>query len=157
MNNEKQIFTRCIAILLLCGIVAVSGYGLYRCITDIDKPVIAETDNLDNSFEKDGQKYYIRNDGIYDERGNLTVGIVEDDENIRMNEQRRPTLDDILGTEKESYYDSGMFGLSKEEMQRLYILYVISTMMSDRTIEVSRWVTSGDWSHDNDGMTIRIP
>ena len=46
MNNGKQIVTRCIAILMLCGIVLLSGYGLYRCIADFDKPVVAESNGI---------------------------------------------------------------------------------------------------------------
>lgn len=157
MNNGKKNVTRCIAILMLCEIVLLSGYGLYRCITDIDKPMIAESDSIDNSFEMDGQKFFVRLDGIYDEHGNLTFGIHEDDENIRMNEQSRPSLDEIFGAEKENYDDFCIFGLSKKEMQRLYILSVINSITSGRTIEVSRWVTSGDLSNDYDEMTITIP
>lgn len=157
MTNGNQIFTRCIAILMLCGIVLLGGYGLYRCIADIDKPVIVESDCIDNSFELDGHKLYVRHDGIYDEHGNLTIGIVEDNESTSQNEQRYPSLNEILGVEEEYYNDYSIFGLSKEEMQKLYIHSVINSMTSGRTIEVSRWVTSGDWSHDNDDMTITIP
>lgn len=161
MNNGKQIVTRCIAILMLCGIVLLSGYGLYRCIADIDKPVVAESNSIDNSFELDGQKFFVRHDGIYDEFGNLTVGIVEEDENISGNTQYSPSLRDILYEafegEREYTNDYSIFGCGKEDIQRLYIQSVINSMTSGRTIEVSRWVTSGDWSHDDDEMIITIP
>ena len=171
MNNGKQIVTRCIAILMLCGIVFLSGYGLYQCIADFDKPVVAESnsidnsfeisDSIDNSFELDGQKFFVRHDGIYDEFGNLTIGIVEEDENISRNTQYSSSLRDILYEafegEREYTGDFSIFGCGKEDIQRLYIQSVINSMTFGRTIEVSRWVTSGDWSHDNDEMIITIP
>ena len=46
---------------------------------------------------------------------------------------------------------------SKEEAQRLYIQSVLNSMASGKTIEVSGWVTSGDWSNDDEEMTITIP
>ena len=161
MNNGKRIVTRCIAILMLCAMVFLSGYGLYRCIADSDNPVVAESDCKDNLFEMDGQKFLVRHDEIYDEYGNLSVGIVEDDDNKRGNTQYSPSLIDILYEafegKREYNNDYSIFGCEKEDIQRLYIQYVINSMTSGRTIEVSRWVTSGDWSRDNDEMTIIIP
>lgn len=161
MNNENQIVLRCIAILLLCGIVFLGSYGLCRCIAVIDEPVVAESDSIDRSFEMDGQKFFVRHDGIYDEYGNLDVPIVEGDENISGNAQYPPLLKEILYEafegEREYTDDYSIFGYGKEGIQRLYILSVINSMTSGRTIVVSRWVTSGDWSHDNEEMTITIP
>ena len=50
-----------------------------------------------------------------------------------------------------------IFGCSKEEVQKLYIQSVIESMASGKTVEVSRWVTSGDWNNDDEEMTITIP
>ena len=58
---------------------------------------------------------------------------------------------------KEGFEDYSIFGCSKEEAQRLYIQSVINSMTSGKKVEVSRWVTSGDWNHDDDEMTITIP
>lgn len=161
MNNGNQIVLRCIAILLLCGIVFLGGYGLYRFIAVIDDPVVAESDSIDCSFEMDGQKYFVRCDGIYDEYGNLDVPIVEDDENISGNSQYPLLLNEVLYEafegEREYTGDYSIFGYGKEDIQRLYFKSVINSMTSGRTIVVSRWVTSGDWSYDNEEMTITIP
>ena len=161
MNNGNQIVLRCIAILLLCGIVFLGGYGLYQCIAVIDDPVVAESDSIDRSFEMDGQKFFVRRDGIYDEYGNLDVPIVEDDENISGNSQYPLLLKEVLYEafegEREYTGDYSIFGYGKEDIQRLYFQSVINSMTSGRTIVVSRWVTSGDWSYDNEEMTITIP
>jgi hypothetical protein len=62
-----------------------------------------------------------------------------------------------LGGEKKGFEDYSIFGCSKEEVQKLYIQSVIESMASGKTVEVSRWVTSGDWSNDDEEMTITIP
>ncbi len=59
MTNEKQIIPRCIAILMICGIVMLVGYGLYMSIRDIDKPVpeVEKTESIGRLFEINGYKY----------------------------------------------------------------------------------------------------
>ncbi len=153
MTNGKQIITRSIAILMICGIVLLGGYGFYKSIRDFDKsvPEVAKTDSIGRLFEINGYKYYLRNDVLYDEKGNMIADL-----SIDKNKQDSPSLKDVLG-EKEGFEDYSIFGCSKEEAQRLYIQSVINSMKSGKTIEVSRWVTSGDWSHDDDEMTITIP
>lgn len=153
MTNGKQIITRCIAILMICGIVLLGGYGFYKSIRDFDKsvPEVAKTDSIGRLFEINGYKYYLRNDVLYDEKGNMIADL-----SIDKNKQDSPSLKDVLG-EKEGFEDYSIFGCSKEEAQRLYIQSVINSMTSGKKVEVSRWVTSGDWSHDDDEMTITIP
>ena len=153
MTNGKQIITRSIAILMICGIVLLGGYGFYKSIRDFDKsvPEVAKTDSIGRLFEINGYNYYLRNDALYDENGNMIADL-----SIDKNKQDSPSLKDVLG-EKEGFEDYSIFGCSKEEAQRLYIQSVINSMTSGKKVEVSRWVTSGDWSHDDDEMTITIP
>ena len=153
MTNGKQIITRCIAILMICGIVLLGGYGFYKSIRDFDKsvPEVAKTDSIGRHFEINGYNYYLRNDALYDENGNMIADL-----SIDKNKQDSPSLKDVLG-EKEGFEDYSIFGCSKEEAQRLYIQSVINSMTSGKKVEVSRWVTSGDWSHDDDEITITIP
>ena len=153
MTNGKQIITRSIAILMICGIVLLGGYGFYKSIRDFDKSVseVAKTDSIGRLFEINGYKYYLRNDVLYDEKGNMIADL-----SIDKNKQDSPSLKDVLG-EKEGFEDYSIFGCSKEEAQRLYIQSVINSMTSGKKVEVSRWVTSGDWNHDDDEMTITIP
>ena len=61
-----------IAIQMLCGIILFDGYGLYRCITYIDKPVIAVMNSFDYPFEMNSQKYFVRQNGIYNNHDKLT-------------------------------------------------------------------------------------
>lgn len=161
MNKGIRIVIRCVAFLLLCGIVLLSGYGLYQCIADFDKPMVAESDSIDKSFEMDGQKAFVCHDDIYDEYGNLTVGVVENDENIIGATQHSPSLKDVLYEvfegEREYTNDYSIFGHGKEDIQRLYIQSIINSKKPVITVEVSKWVTSGDWSQDNDEMIITIP
>ena len=60
MTNGKQIITRSIAILMICGIVLLGGYGFYKSIRDFDKSVseVAKTDSIGRLFEINGYKYY---------------------------------------------------------------------------------------------------
>ena len=69
MVNGKQIITRCFAILILCGIILVGGYGLYMSFRDFDKPVpvVTKTDSIGRPFEINGYMFYLRNDALYDE------------------------------------------------------------------------------------------
>lgn len=55
------------------------------------------------------------------------------------------------------YDDYSIFGAGKNDLQKLYIQSVLNSINSGKTIHVSRWVTSGDWSQDNEDMTITIP
>ena len=163
MTNGKQIITRCIAILMICGIVLLGGYGFYKSIRDFDKsvPEVAKPDSIGRHFEINGYNYYLRNDALYDENGNMIVDLSIDNKSTSKSEQYSPSLKDVLneaaGNKNEDFEDYSIFGCSKEEVQRLYIQSVINSMKSGKTIEVSRWVTSGDWSHDDDEMTITIP
>ena len=163
MTNVKQIITRCIAILMICGIVMIVGYGFYTSIRDFDKPVpeVAKTDSIGRLFEINGFKYYLRNDALYDEKGNMVADLSVDNNRSGKNTQVSPSLREVLneglGGEKENFDDYSIFGYSKEEAQRLYIQSVINSMSSGKTIEVSRWVTSGDWSQDDEETTITIP
>jgi hypothetical protein len=131
---------------MICGIVLIGGYGFYKSIRDFDKPVpeVAKTDSIGRLFEINGYKYYLRNDVLYDEKGNMIADL-----SIDKNKQDSPSLKDVLG-ENEGFEDYSIFGCSKEEAQRLYIQSVINSMTSGKKVEVSRWVTSGDWSHDDE-------
>lgn len=163
MTNGKQFITRGIAILMLCGIVMLVGYGLYISYKDFDKPVpeVAKTDSIGRLIEINGFKYYLRNDALYDEKGNMVADLSVDnnrsDKNTQFSPSLREVLNEGLGGEKENFDDYSIFGYGKEEAQRLYIQSVINSLASGKTIEVSRWVTSGDWSNDDEEVTITIP
>ena len=163
MINGKQIITRCFAILILCGIVLVGGYGLYMSFRDFDKsvPVVTKTDSLGRPFEINGYLFYLRNDALYDESGNMVADLSIENNRTSKNAQVSPSLKDVLteglGYENKGFEDYSIFGCSKEEVQKLYIQSVIESMASGKTVEVSRWVTSGDWSNDDEKMTITIP
>lgn len=77
MVNGKQIITRCFAILILCGIILVGGYGLYMSFRDFDKPVpvVTKTDSIGRPFEINGYMFYLRNDALYDESGNMVADL----------------------------------------------------------------------------------
>lgn len=164
----------------------IVGYGFYTSIRDFDKPVpeVVKTDSIGRLFEIKGDKYYIRNNVLYDENDNMIADLpmkyylrnnVFYDENGYMivdlsidinnssgnNVQNSSFLKDILieglGGEKESFDDYSIFGYGKKDAQRLYIQSVINSMSSGKAIEVSRWVTSGDWSQDHEETTITIP
>ena len=89
MTNGKQIITRSIAILMICGIVLLGGYGFYKSIRDFDKsvPEVAKTDSIGRLFEINGYKYYLRNDVLYDEKGNMIADL-----SIDKNKQDSPSL-----------------------------------------------------------------
>ena len=155
MGKTKKLLTQTIAIVLLVGILAIGVWGLYMGIGEIKKPVVLEKDSVDNSFEVDGQRFFVRHDGIYDANGVLHVGFVDD--NMSKVEPKGPSLEEVLGKEDNSYDDYSLFGYGKKDIQKLYIQSVINSINSGRTIHVSRWVTSGDWSHDDKDITIEIP
>lgn len=153
MAKRNQIVTRSISILMFCGVVLFGVYEPNWCIADFDNSVIVKPDSI---FEIDGHIFFVHHDGIYDEHGNLTIGIVDNDENISQNEQSHLSFNEILGVEEDNYDEFSSSILNRDEMQKLYFQSVINSMKSSRKIEVSRWITSGDWSHDNDDMTITI-
>ena len=155
MGKTKKLLTQTIAIVLLVGILTIGVWGLYMGIGEIKKPVVLEKDSVDNSFEVDGQRFFVRHDGIYDANGVLHVGFVDD--NTSKVEPKGPSLEEVLGKEDNSYDDYSLFGYGKKDIQKLYIQSVINSINSGRTIHVSRWVTSGDWSHDDKDITIEIP
>ena len=72
-----------------------------------------------------------------------------------------PSLDEVLkagfGLADGHNEDYSIFGTGKGDLQKLYIQSVLNSTNSGRTIHVSRWVTSGDWSQDDEEMTITIP
>ena len=156
MTTINKIIIRCIAILMIGGIVLIGGYSLYKSITEIDKPVpmVSETDSIGRPFEINGYQYYLRNNALYDEKGNMVVNLSADNYSTSKTTKDSLLLKDVLneafGGEKEEFVDYGIFGCSKEEAQRLYIQSVINSITSGQKVEVSRWVTSGDWSHDDD-------
>ena len=155
MGKSKKVITQIIAITLLVGFFSAGVCGLYYGLDEMNKPVTLETDSVGRSFEVNGQKFYVRGDGIYDANGNLHVGFV--DENTDKVGAGGPTLEEVLGKEDDSYDDYSIFGAGKEDIQKLYMQSVLKSINSGRTIHISRWVTSGDWSQDDDEMTITIP
>ena len=52
---------------------------------------------------------------------------------------------------------TGQFKKSLKQCVRRGLDVNIFKTVLDIPIHVSRWVTSGDWSQDNEGMTITIP
>ena len=130
---------------------------------NFDKPVhvVTKTDSIGRPFEINGYMFYLRNDALYDESGNRVADLSIENNRTSKNAQVSPSLKDVLieglGGEKKGFENYSIFGCSKEEVQKLYIQSVIKSMASGKTIEVSRWVTSGDWSNDDEEMTITIP
>ena len=98
MINGKQIITRCFAILILCGIVLVGGYGLYMFFRYFDKsvPVVTKTDSLGRPFEINGYLFYLRNDALYDESGNMVADLSIENNRTSKNAQVSPSLKDVL-------------------------------------------------------------
>ena len=141
MNKRKQIITRCIAILMLSGIVLLGGYVLYVSFRDIDKPVpmVTKTDSIGRPFEINGYMFYLRNDTLYDEKGDMITSLSNEYKSAN-NNAHYSSLKDVLN---EAF-------CGEDEALKLYIQSVINSLKSGKTIEVSRWVTSGDWSHDDD-------
>ena len=134
MINGKQIITSCFAILILCGIVLVGGYGLYMSFRDFDKsvPVVTKTDSLGRPFEINGYLFYLRNDALYDESGNMVADLSIENNRTSKNAQVSPSLKDVLteglGYENKGFEDYSIFGCSKEEVQKI----VDYTMSFDR-------------------------
>ena len=152
MGKVKKVFTQVIALAILLGILLGGVWGLYIGMGEMDKPVsLNRTDSINNYIEING--YYIRRDALLQE-------VVAKEASNEV-EQSGPNLEEILneafGNETSPNVDYSIFGVGKRDIQRLYIQSVINSMTSDRTIHVSRWVTSGDWSQDDEDMTITIP
>jgi hypothetical protein len=122
MVNGKQIITRCFAILILCGIILVGGYGLYMSFRDFDKPVpvVTKTDSIGRPFEINGYMFYLRNDALYDESGNMVADLSIENNRTNKNVQASPSLKDVLteglGYENKGFEDFSIFGYSKEEV-----------------------------------------
>jgi hypothetical protein len=152
MGKTRKVFTQVVAIVLLLGILTVGVYGLYIGMGELDKPVsLIKTDSVSNYIEING--FNIRRDAL------IQDGVV--DETTNKVESGGPTLDEVLKAEfaiDDSHYnDYSIFGAGKNDVQKLYIQSVLNSINSGNTIHVSRWVTSGDWSQDNEDMTITIP
>lgn len=92
MVNGKQIITRCFAILILCGIILVGGYGLNMSFRDFDKPVpvVTKTDSIGRPFEINGYMFYLRNDALYDESGNMVADLSIENNRTNKNAQASP-------------------------------------------------------------------
>lgn len=156
MGKARKVITQVVAIMLLLGILTVGVCGLYIGMNELDKPVSLISDSIDNSFEVDGQRFYIRRDGIYDANGVLHVGFVDESTSNKV-EAKGPSLNEIFGIEDENNDEFSIFGASKSDLKKLYIQSVLNSINFGRTIHISRWVTSGDWSQDDEDMTITIP
>ena len=167
MINGKQIIPRCIAILMLFGIifgiVFFEGYGLYKSVRDIDRPVhrVTKVDSIGRPFEIDGRKFYLRNDTLFEENDNMYADMSIDTPSVGEKTHDPSLLKDVIieafGGTNEKIEDYSVFGCGKADIQRLYMMSILNSVGSGRTIEVSRWVTSGDWRYDNYEMTVTIP
>jgi hypothetical protein len=113
---------------------------------DKSVPVVTKTDSLGRPFEINEYLFYLRNDALYDESGNMVADLSIDNNRTSKNAQVSPSLKDVLieglGGEKKGFEDYSIFGCSKEEVQKLYIQSVIESMASGKTVEVSRWVNT---------------
>lgn len=109
MVNGKQIITRCFAILILCGIILVGGYGLYMSYRDFDKPVpvVTKTDSIGRPFEINGYMFYLRNDALYDESGNIVADLSIENNRTNKNAQASPSLKKDVLTEGLGYENKG--------------------------------------------------
>lgn len=152
MGKAKKVITQVIAVMLLLGILMVGVYGLYLGMDELDRPVsLTKTDSISNYIEING--FIIRRDAlIHDEFVDETTNTVK---------TGGPSLDEVLkagfGLDDGHNEDYSIFGTGKNDLQKLYIQSVLNSVNSGRTIHVSRWVTSGDWSQDDEEMTITIP
>jgi hypothetical protein len=149
MGKTRKVFTQVVAIVLLLGILTIGVYGLYIGMDELDKPVsLMKTDSVSKYIEING--FNIRRDDL--------VQDVVVDETTNKFESGGPTLDEVLkegfGIDDGHYDDYSLFGLGKNDLQKLYIQSVLNSVNSGKTIHVSRWVTSGDWSQDNEDITI---
>ena len=152
MGKARKVITQVVAIMLLLGILTVGVYGLYIGMDEIDRPASSmKTDSVSNYIEING--FNIRRDAL------LEDGVV--DEATNNVAYRGPTLDEVLkagfGIDDGHYEDYSIFGVGKSDLQKLYIQSILNSINSGRTIHVSRWVTSGNWSQDDEEMTITIP
>lgn len=152
MGKVKNVFTQVVAISILLGLLLTGVCGLYFGMGEIDKPVIVEkTDSIDKYIEING--FYIQRDALTQE-----VETKESSNKVELKENMlKEVLNEAFGNDVSGDADYSIFGAGKSDIQRLYIESVLNSINSGRTIHVSRWVTSGDWSHDDDEMTITIP
>ena len=93
MGRTKKVITQVVAIMLLLGILTVGVCGLYIGMDELDKPVSLKLDSVDNAFEVDGQRFYVRHDGIYDANGVLHVGFADESTNNKI-ETKGPSLEE---------------------------------------------------------------
>lgn len=152
MGKARKVVIQVVAIMLLLGILTVGVYGLYIGMDELDRPAsLMKTDSVSNYIEING--FNIRRDAlIHDEVVDKTKNKVV---------SGGPTLDKVLksgfGIDDGRYDDYSIFGAGKSDLKKLYIQSVLNSINSGRTIHISRWVTSGDWSQDDEDMTITIP
>lgn len=115
MGKARKVITQVVAIMLLLGILTVGVCGLYIGVNELDKPVSLISDSIDNSFEVDGQRFYIRRDGIYDANGVLQVGFVDESTSSKV-EAKGPSLNEVFGIEDENNDEFSIFGASKSDL-----------------------------------------
>lgn len=152
MGKTRKVITQVVAIVLLLGILAVGVYGLYIGMDELDRPIsLMKTDSVSNYIEING--FNIRRDAL------IQNGVVN--ETTNKFESGGPTLDEVLKAgfciDDGHYDDYSIFETDKSDLQKLYIQSVLNSINSGRTIHVNRWVTSGDWSQDNEDISITIP
>ena len=89
---------------------------------DFDKPVpvVTKTDSIGRPFEINGYMFYLRNDALYDESGNMVADLSIENNRTNKNVQASPSLKDVLteglGYENKGFEDFSIFGYSKEEV-----------------------------------------
>lgn len=148
---------------IVFGIVFYEGYRLYESMRDIDRPVhiVTKVDSIGSPFEIGGRKFYLRNDTLFEEDDNvyeeMSIDNKSADENIHDPSLLKDVIIEAFGGTNEKMEDYSVFGCGKADIQRLYIMSLINSMGSGRTIEVSRWVTSGDWRDYDYKVTITNP
>ena len=165
MTKRNQIITRCFAMLMLFGIVLLQCYEIYISFKNLDKPVniVTKVDSIPQSFDINGYDFYIRNDTFYDVRDCMYTDLSINDKSTNTSENAsdpnllKDVIIEVFGGKNEEIEDYSVFGCGKADIQRRYIMSVINSMRAGRTIEISRWVTSGDWRDDNYEMTVTIP
>ena len=83
-------------------------------------PVVTKTDSIGRPFEINGYMFYLRNDALYDESGNIVADLSIENNRTNKNAQASPTLKDVLteglGYENKGFEDFSIFGCSKEEV-----------------------------------------
>lgn len=158
MANNNRTIVRLFAYCILLCILCLGVLGIYECFNAINKPVANDNSNLyedtvNNYFEVNGRKYYFRSTGNPEEVGHMISGL-DDFPQTQLND-KSPSLREVLSGSDDQQEDYSIFGYGVNDIQKRYIQSVLNS--KTRTIEVSRWVTSGDWSQDNEEMTITTP